>query len=789
MDLWQDMPRDAMAPTTLGRYRILERIGAGGMGEVYRARDPQLARDVAIKVLPPEALADPMARTRLFREARTAGQLNHPHICTIHEVGEDDGRTYVAMELVNGQSLSDRLAAAPLAASDIVRYGLQIASGLAHAHESGIVHRDLKSANVMITADGRAKILDFGLARRWRGTETLDTVTDMQTVTEAGSIAGTLAYMAPEQLQGQAADPRSDVWAVGVVLYEMATGRRPFRGETSFSLTSAILREPAAPLPQGLPANLSAVIERCLEKDLARRYQNGGEVRVALESLGAATHPRRDPLRYKPIAYAVLAVVALAAVMLGLDGWRGSPGGPRFQSLAVLPFENRTGHAEDEYLAAGLHESLITDLARLSGFRRVISRRSVLRFRDADTPPREIARELGVDVLLTASVERAADRVRIRAQLVDPASDAQLWGETYEGGMQDTLRVQNEIISAIAERVRLPLTPAEQTRLAARHPVDAGAQEAYLRGLSVPRDSPEGQARRLEYFQMAIDRDPRHAAAHAGVARVWIGRGHQGWTPPREAFPLAQTAALKALELDEGSAEAHAALASYHTYFGWDWGVAEHHYRRVRELSPQEAEGLMGYSFFLAAMRRGDEAIEQAAQCLEREPLNAFCKEYYGWQLVRLRRYEDGEQYYRALSAAGETPRYAHASLWRVHAARGRHADAVQAAARFFAAGDRQDVADALLAGFGQGGYRMAMSHAAEALAQPPDGRYMLPIPIARLYTEAGDHERALDWLERGYAERDTLLVYLNVEDYWDPLRSHPRFQAILRFMGFPAQP
>jgi eukaryotic-like serine/threonine-protein kinase len=772
-----------MPATTLGRYQIVERIGAGGMGEVYRAHDPLLTRDVAVKVLPPDTVADPLARTRLLREARTAAQLNHPHICTVHEVGEDAGRTYVAMELVAGHPLSERLAAGRLDPAGAAHYGLQIASALAHAHEKGIVHRDLKGANVMITPEGCAKVLDFGLARRWRGADPADTVTQLQTLTAVGAVVGTLAYMAPEQLRGQAADPRTDVWALGVVLYEMAAGRRPFHGETTFSLTSAILSEPAGPLPQTVPAGLRAVIERCLEKDPARRYRNGGEARVALESL-ESTPPLRAGSRRRTLAlYVGLIVISLIVAAFGIDGWRRMASGSRFDSLAVLPFENRSGQRDDEYLAAGLHEGLIMDLARLSGFRRVVSRRSVLRFRSVETPAQEIARELGVDVLLTASVARTGGRIVVRAQLVDPRSDATLWGETYDREMQNTVALQNEIVSAIAERLGLTLTPVEQARLATRRPVNAEAHEAYLRGLFVAGSTPEGQSRRLEYFRLAIDRDPRYAPAHAGVASVWIARGHQGWVPPQEAFPLAQKAALTALELDEGSAEAHRALASYHTYFGWDWGVAEHHYRRVHELSPQEAEGLMLYSFFLAAMGRADEAIAQAAQCLEHDPLNAYCREYYGWQLVRLRRYEEGEEYYRNLAASGETPRYAHASLWRIHAARGRHHEAVQAAARFFSASGRPDVTDALLAGFTAEGYGMAMRRAAETLAQPPDGRYVLPMPVARLHAEAGDHETALDWIERGYAERDTLLVYLDVEDYWDPLRAHPRFQAMLRLM------
>jgi TolB-like protein len=773
-----------MPATTLGRYRIVERIGAGGMGEVYRAHDPHLARDVALKVLPPGSVTDPTARMRLQREARTAAQLNHPHICTVHEVGEASDQMYVAMELVDGQPLSERLAGVRLEPAAVARYGQEIASALAHAHHRGIVHRDLKSANVMITAEGRAKVLDFGLARQWRAEDS--DATQSLSLTRAGTVVGTLAYMAPEQLRGQQADPRSDIWALGVVLFEMVAGRRPFRGETTFAMTSAILSDPPAPLPSTASPGLRAVIGRCLEKDPERRYRDGGEARAALESLETTAPATRSRARCLIYAGGV-GLAALLAVWV-LEGWNGLPRArPRFDSLAVLPFENRSGQPADEYLAAGLHESLITDFSRLHGFRRVISRRSVLPFRDTDTPP-EIAKALGVNAILTASIERVNGRVLVRAQLLEP-SGGLLWGESYDRAMEDTPAIQGEIVLAVAARAHLRLTADEQARLTARRPVDGDAQELYLRGLHIPADARvAGQALRLDFFEQAVERDPRHAPAHAGVASVWLARGHMGFVPPREAFPSAQAAAIKALELDPESPEAHRVLASYHTYFGWDWGVAEHHYRRMRELSPQESEGLMLYSFFLAAMGRADEALTAAAQCLEREPSNAYCREYYGWQAVRLRRYDEGEAYYRALAAQGETPRYAHASLWRIHAARGRHDEAVQAAARFYNASDRPDVAQALIAGFTDGGYKVAMRRGADALAGPPDGRYVLPMSIARMYAEAGDHQAALDWIERGYADRDTLLVYLNVEEYWDPLRADPRFQSILDLMGFPGR-
>ncbi len=450
----------------LAHYRILEKIGAGGMGEVYRAHDEQLDRDVALKVLPPTSFADATARARLLREARAAASLNHPHICTIHEVGEANGQAYIAMEFVRGQPLSAQLASGPLAVEEVVRTGLQLADALAHAHERGIVHRDLKSANVMITLGGRAKVLDFGLAKRLSQEELTEATTRSQaSLTQPGAVMGTLAYMAPEQLRGQPADARSDVWALGVVLYEMAAGQCPFRGQTGFELSSAILNQPPPPLPGKVPVELKAVIERCLEKEPARRYQRGGEVRAALEAVQLGVVPVWVAWRYRlgrrPLLALAASVALLAAVLAVLDvgnlRTRLVGGAPRIGSLAVLPLENLSGDAEQDYLAAGMHEALITDLAKLSGLERVI------------------ARELKVDALITGAVLRAGDRVRITAQLIDPAKEQQLWAERYERELRDVLTLQNEIVAAITRGIRLQLTPQEQARLASARPVNPEA--------------------------------------------------------------------------------------------------------------------------------------------------------------------------------------------------------------------------------------------------------------------------------------------------------------------------
>ncbi|MGE5815285.1 MAG: protein kinase domain-containing protein, partial [Acidobacteriota bacterium] len=439
-----------MIGRTLSHFRIIDRLGAGGMGVVYRAHDEQLDRDVAFKVLPSTRLGDPSARARLLREARTASKLNHPNICTIYEVGEDQGQAFIAMELVEGRPLSALLEGGALPVEQVQRYALQLSDALAHAHERGIIHRDLKSANVMIT-NGRAKLLDFGLAKPQLTSDLVETATrGVETVTSPGTVAGTLAYMAPEQLRGRRADVRSDVWALGVVLYEMATGVRPFGGRTTFELTSAILSQPRPPLPAGpmdsMPPGLVTVIDRCLEKDPDSRYQQSSEVRAALEAVqsgvavpGFISRRRRVPRRVRLALAAVFAaiLVIVGAVITGLnleglrDGLLRGAAPANVRSLAVLPLENLSGDPAQEYFADGMTEALITDLSKLKALK-VTARRSVMRFKGTAQGLPEIARALRVETLLTGSVIREAGRTSIRAQLYDAAMNQQVWADRYE---------------------------------------------------------------------------------------------------------------------------------------------------------------------------------------------------------------------------------------------------------------------------------------------------------------------------------------------------------------------
>ncbi len=635
------------------------------MGEVWRARDTRLERDVALKVLPAEALADETARARLVREARLASKLNHPHICTIHEVGDAEGQTYIAMELVEGQPLDARVAAGPLPVDEVLRYGQQMADALAHAHARGVVHRDLKSANVVVTPEGQVKVLDFGLAKRLTG----DNLTEVsrvlgQTLTAPGVVPGTLAYMAPEQLRGQAADARSDIWALGVVLYEMAGGRRPFHGQTGFELTSAILTSAPPPLPPAVPSALSVVIERCLAKKPGARYQHATEVQAALAAGQAGAAPRGlDRVRRRRhlvagagLAALVAIVVALAALGVGALRTRflgGAGSGGRVIRLAVLPFANLSGDPAQEYLSDGFTQEMITQLGRLhpTGLS-VIARTSVMRYKKGDTPIDQIGRELRVDYILEGSVHRESGRVRITAELIKVLDQTQLWADRYERDLAGLLALQSDVAQKVAGALALKLLPAELARLASRRAVNREAYEAYLKGSSLWKTmTPADVGTAERYFELALEREPSYAAAYEGLAWVWAIRQQMGMILPQVAGPKAKAAALKALELDDSYAGAHEALAVVLAATDWDWAGAEREYRRALELNPNGANAHAYYAHLLMVIGRGGEAVEHGKQAIELDPFNALFHGMYAIVLLHQRRFDDAVAAARAALA------------------------------------------------------------------------------------------------------------------------------------------
>jgi len=782
-----------MVGQRLAHFRIIEQIGAGGMGIVYRARDEQLDREVAIKILPTASFHDPTARARLLREARTASKLNHPHICTVYEVGESDGKVYIAMELVEGQTLSAQLAAAPLTVENVLHFGSQLADALAHAHERGVIHRDLKSANVVITAEGRAKVLDFGLAKRSVGVGSAEATTQTE-FTQEGAVVGTLAYMAPEQLRGQPADARSDIWALGVVLYEMVGGARPFQGKTGFDLSSAIMNQAPRPLPSRTPVELRAVIERCLEKEPGRRYQRADEVRAALEAIQAGSLAPWAGWRYWLARRRWLAlaapVVVIAAVLVGLDvgGLRrrllGGATPPRFDSLAVMALANLNGNPEQDYLAEGIREALITDLGKLRGLRRVIARSSMMGYQKTDKPLRQIARELGVNAVVTGAVQRQGDRVRITVQLINPATGEQLWAERYEREFRDVLSLEGEIVTAITREIRIQLTPQEQASLASARPVNPEAHEAYLKGkFYVNKFTPEGIEKGLAYFRQAIEKDPTHPMPYAMLAMALNMVGH-GPAPPPDAFSRAKAAALKALELDGSLAEGHEAMGEIKLFTEWgDWAGAEQAFRRALELSPNLAEAHRIYSWFLFLTNK-DEALVEMRRAIELDPLTPLWSSDLAWQYWSLRQPE------KAIAEANKSleldPQFGQSLciLGSVYAEKGMYNEAIAVQQKAGAAGPEWR---ACL------GRTYALAGRKEEARKIAAERAKNPLPIdawglAEIYAALGDKDEAFRWLEEGYKIRVSYLPWIRQNPAYEPLRSDPRFQDLVRRMNLPVR-
>ncbi|MEE9236006.1 MAG: protein kinase [Candidatus Acidoferrales bacterium] len=780
--------------TKLSHYRIIEKIGAGGMGEVYRAHDERLDRDVALKVLPASSFADPTARARLLREARTASKLNHPHICTIHEVGEADGQAYIAMEYVEGRPLSQLVAEQTLPVERVLRYGQQIADGLAHAHERGIVHRDLKSANVVITPEGRAKVLDFGLAKQIRD-EQLEEVTRSQaSLTAEGAVMGTLAYMAPEQLRGEPADARSDVWALGVMLHEMLAGQRPFRGNTGYELSSAILREKPGPLPSKVPVEVRAVVERCLAKEPGERYQRAAEVRAALEAIatGAALPwaGLRYALRRRQLLAMSAAVVLLvvAAVVVNLGGLRErlfGAGPVKIESIAVLPLANLSGDPEQDYFADGMTEALITDLAKLSGLRRVIARSSVMRYQGSDKPLREIAEELNVDAIITGSVVLAGDRVRITAQLINARTEEHLWADRYERDLRDVLTLQNEIVTTIARHIEVALTPEEATRLAEARPVDPAAHEAYLKGrYYFEQWTRKGTQLAREYFQRAIELAPNNALMYVGLAETYVY--HEVGLPPKKAMPIARELVTKALALDDTLGEAHAVLAQIRFLNEWDWAGAEEEFKRALALNSSYAEAHHLYSHLLLALGRFDESLVESQRAVEVDPLSPAMNVHLGAHYLVVQQFDQAIEQYRKVLQSNPTYNAAHWQLGIAYWGKGMQKEAIAELEKAVSL-ERRPMSIARLGHFyGRIGRRREAEKLLEELKAESRKRYVPPYFIALVHAGLGQTEQALEWLERAYQERDVHLHSLNWDSAFDALRPEPRFQSLLRRLNLP---
>ncbi|MDQ5871397.1 MAG: protein kinase [Acidobacteriota bacterium] len=781
------------AGTRLGPYEIVSPLGAGGMGEVYRARDTRLERTVAIKVLPSRLAADADALARFEREARAVAALSHPNILSIHDFGTHQGLVYAVTELLEGKTLRERLEAGPLPARKAIEYAVQAAHGLAAAHEKGIVHRDLKPENVFVTNDGRVKILDFGLARLTAPELSGGPSTEARTATvgtEPGVVMGTVGYMSPEQVRGQVADHRSDIFSFGAVLYEMLTGQRAFHGGSAADTMSAVLnREPelSRTLPGIAPA-LEHIVRRCLEKNVGERFQSAHDLAFALGSLSSSGGSYAAPLvsgRRRRLALWTAAVLGIALAAFGLLSYAKDR--KPIESLAVLPFANASADPETEYLSDGITESLINRLSQLPNVR-VISRASVFRYKGKDQDPRAIALELGVRAIVTGRVTQRGDRLSIASELVDTRDNRQLWGERYDRKFADVLTVQEEIAKQISESLQIRLTGEEQARLAKRSTANPEAYQAYLKGYHHARkvtsaDLDKGMA----YFRQALALDPNYAPAHAGLAYCYILWLADWYMPAKEAFPQGKEAALKAVELDPSLSEGHTFLAMAKFLYDYDWAGAEEEFRRATELNPADAMAHHFYAIFLGARGRFEAGEQETRRALELDPLSIETNFMVGWNLYFARRYDDAIKQLRYTLELDPTYFIAEIFLGLAHEQKGQFGEAAAAfeRARTLTAGAAPpEILADLIRSHAMAGNRVLAAKVEDELKVLMTKRYVSRHDLAIVSLSLGDRREALDWLEKAYEDRNWYMPWIHLEPRFDPLRSEPRFAALVRRIG-----
>jgi len=790
-------PASAIPKATLvgGRYRVVDEIGRGGMGVVYRAEDTRLKRTVALKFLSPELTADPETRERFIQEAQAASALDHPNICTIHEIDEtEDGRMFIAMACYEGQSLRERLKRGRLTREEALATAVQVARGLVQAQEKGIIHRDIKPANIFIATHGTVKILDFGLAK----------LTADIRLTRTGTTLGTVAYMSPEQAEGKAVDGRTDVWSLGVTLYEMLTGGLPFGGEHEGSLLYSIVHKPPRPprkADPGIAPEIERVILKALEKNPSDRYQTMTEFLSDLEALADGLKPsgaKPGLLRgrilgiRKPVLYAVT-VAVLVLVGLGLRQLLVVPGRMEvLDSVAVLPLVNYSGDREQEYFADSLTDMLTADLYKISALR-VIPPQSVRKYTKSDKSVREIAGELNVKAIVQASVFRSENRVRLIARLIDPIHDRQIWAETFERELSDVFFLQSDLSQAIVSGIRVVLAPEERERLTSAHKVNPEAFDLYLRGynavwLPETLNSVEKQYREaIDYHNRAIKIDPNFALAYTHLGNCYLTLGLGGYMPEEEAYLKGKEAIRKALELDETFADAHINLGLIKWLIDWDFPGANKEYIRALELEPGNIFVLGGYNQLLAGMGRFEEVIERQKRLEESMPQAVF--ERLAWFYICAGRYDEGLE--EAKKAAKKNP-----SNWNIgclaiaYEMRKMYAEALAEMNKIMALPDSQNDKEAIVEMARilalSGRREEALETMMKLQSQGAQENIDTSVWMAAIYTALGENDKAFGLLNEGYNKRSTRMPATRFIHWFHGLHGDPRFDDLVKKIGFP---
>ncbi len=812
-DLLADDAAGTLVGETIGPFRLVGRLGAGGMGEVYLAEDTRLGRKVALKLLSRSLVGDSQSRKRFLREARLASALDHPNICTIHDIGEASGHLYIAMQYIEGKTLRQLIVDRPLDSASLLPISLQVADGLAAAHAHGIIHRDIKSSNIIITPRGQAKVLDFGLARP------LEKETDREgELTLTGIVMGTPAYMSPEQARGAALDQRSDIFSFGVVLYEMATGRIPFRGKSKAEVMNAVINHshlPAGELNPNVPPELAAVIDRALSKESNERYQSIGEMISALRcvasqigiqaqsvssfgALSETTAPYTPPRQTSatqsehklPARKIALAIgLALVGFAFAINFLRPRPAAisSKINTIAVLPFKPLLAHDRDEALELGMADTLIARLSNQKELKvRPIS--AVRRYTGVEQDAVAAGREQKVDAVLDGQIQKVGERIRVTARVVRVDDGALLWSSQFDEKLTDIFAVQDSISERVAGALAVKLAGEEKARLTKRDTENAQAYQLYLLGrFHLNRLTDDGAFKSLEYFQQAVEADPHFALAHAGIAETYNALGGFNTLRPRDVYPKARSAAEMALKEDELLAEAHAALAMVKLAYDWDWSGSEREFKRALEINPSDTEAHFQYSYFLAFMGRFDEAVSEMRRAKELDPVSLVKITGVGQVLFMARRYDEAiEQCRRALEMDPNLG-FAHWLLGLAYMQKGMYESAIRALQKSIPlSGDSPDEPASLACAYALSGKTGEARKILEKLEQQAKRKYIAPSGIAEIYGALGEKGQAFALLDKAFDERDNMMVLLKVEPTFDPLRSDPRFTALCQRIGFP---
>jgi serine/threonine-protein kinase len=797
-----------MIGKTISHYKILEKLGEGGMAVVYKAEDTKLKRTVALKFLSSQSLGNEDEKMRFIYEAQSAAALDHSNICTLYEIDEAEGQTFIAMAYVEGRNLEQMLESGPLDPAEALDIAIQVAEGLQEAHERGIVHRDMKSANIMVTEKGRARIMDFGLAKLAGRTR----------LTKAPTFMGTVEYMSPEQTRDEATDERSDIWSLGVVLYEMLTGDTPFKGNNPASVIYKIINEAPSDVGSdkpGLTPEMDAIIARAMAKEKNDRYESVGEFLEDLRNLqdpqrkksgvvkprkssGTVVFAKKDSSRRnKVIAVAAVLIIivglGVAAALLLPEREPARPAGEgvvkvsRVPSIAVLPFKDFSEDKDQEYFCDGLAEELIGALTQIKGLH-VVARTSAFSFKGDGHDIRDIGKKLNVETVLEGSVRKSGNRLRVTAQLINVADGYHLWYERYDRDMADIFEIQDEITMAIVDKLKIKLLGEEKAKFVNRpNDVDIEAYQTYLKGRWFwNKMTPEGLHKGVEYFEEAIEHAPDYAPAYAGLADAYMNLPLYSTFSPKEAYVKAKAAAEKALELDNGLAEAHASLAWIKMNYEWDWEGAERECKWAIELNPGYAIPHRWYAFDLVFTGRFEEAIAEVERARELDPLSLVTNRTVGHIL-----YYSGE-YDRALEAIHRTIEmdpnfiYCHLDLGLTYLAKSMPQEALEAFRKEEAV--LKDWNPVLATSMGMAYVRAGQEDKArevlDVLLTNWEKGYVPPSGIARVYLALGEKEKAFEWLQTAYERRDFFLCYLKIEKIFDSIHSDPRYQTMLKNMN-----